>query len=243
MENFPMTIERVTQMETFRQPIRVSLSDEVANSIAEAIATGIIQPGERVIETDLAEKLGVSRVPIREALKVLHAQGILSGGGHRGYRISAFDPKVTDQVMEVRLTLETFLLRDAIESWRLGLEDMAALALPIADMRASARAGNLRASLQADLSFHRVIRNAARNTVVGTLWDAIARHVLIVFNLDRYRDRDLDAIPHQHELFVDFLRAEVAKPESDMALLRTALEDHMLLVARRQRAADALAKG
>ena len=62
--------------EALRQPKRVSLSESVADSIAEAIATRVIQPGERLVETNLAEKLGVSRVPIREALKVLHAQGL-----------------------------------------------------------------------------------------------------------------------------------------------------------------------
>jgi len=215
-----------------RQPKRVSLSDSVADSIAEAIATKVILPGERVVETTLAEKLGVSRVPIREALKVLHAQGILSGGSHRSYRVSAFDPHVTQQVMEVRLCLETFLLRDAIENWKAGEEDPAALQVAIEDMKRSARAGNVRASLLADLDFHRTIRNAARNAIVGTLWDAIARHVLIVFNFDRFRDKDLDAIPRQHEGFRDFILAQVAKPSVDLKTLQAALEGHMLLIER-----------
>ncbi|SMC51005.1 GntR family transcriptional regulator [Rhizobium sp. RU36D] len=222
-------------VDALRQPKRISLSEGVADSIAEAIATRIIQPGERVVETTLAEKLGVSRVPIREALKVLHAQGILSGGGHRGYRIATFDPNVTQQVMESRLALESILLRDAIENWRSGLEDVGALQASIDDMRASAKAGNVRASLLADLEFHRTIRLAARNTIAGTLWDTIARHVMIVFNLDRYRDNDLKAIPKQHEEFRQFILAEIAKPASTFADIATALEDHMLLIERTKR--------
>lgn len=222
-------------METLRQPKRISLSEGVADSIAEAIATRIIVPGERVVETALAEKLGVSRVPIREALKVLHAQGILSGGGHRGYRVSAFDQGVTQQIMEVRLCLESFLLRDAIHNWRTGVEDVAVLQKPIDDMRASAKAGNVRASLLADLEFHRTIRIAARNAIVGTLWDTIARHVLIIFNFDRFRDTDLDAIPKQHEEFREAILKEVAKPESSLDEVTVLLEHHMLLVARTKR--------
>jgi DNA-binding GntR family transcriptional regulator len=77
------------------QPKRLALADSVADSIAEAISMRILEPGERIVETTLVDKLGVSWVPIREALKVLHAQGILSGGGHRGYRVAAFDGAVT----------------------------------------------------------------------------------------------------------------------------------------------------
>ena len=216
------------------QPKRVSLSESVADTIAEAIATRIIVPGERIVESSLVEKLGVSRVPVREALKVLHAQGILTGGGHRGYRVAVFDPDTTQQVMEVRLSLETFLLRDAIQNWRAGVEDPRALQKPIDDMKASARAGSLRNSLMADLDFHRAIRVAARNPVVGTLWDTIARHVLIVFNFDRYRDEDLDAIPRQHEEFRDQIMTLIAQPTTKLDGLYAALEDHMLLIERKK---------
>lgn len=222
--------------EPFRQPKRISLADSVADSIAEAIATRHILPGERIVETSLTERLGVSRVPIREALKVLHAQGILTGGGHRGYRVSAFGPEVTQQVLEVRLALEAFLLRDAVEAWRAGREDPAELAHPIEAMRKAARAGDRRASLVADLDFHRTIRMAADNAIVGTLWDTIARHVLIVFNFDRYRDEDLSAIVSQHEEFRAQILAMIAAPAApDFEAVRQVLEDHFLLIARTKR--------
>lgn len=216
------------------QPKRLSLSESVADTIAEAISTRVIAPGERIIETVLVEKLGVSRVPIREGLKVLHAQGIISGGGHKGYRVAAFDPQVTQQVMEVRLSLEAFMLRDAIANWRAGKGSPKVLDAAIEKMRVSARSGSMRNSLIADLEFHRAIRDAADNAIVGTLWDTIARHVLIVFNFERFRDEDLDAIPRQHEQFRDWIVAEVAKPETRFDDIERALEDHMLLIARKK---------
>jgi DNA-binding GntR family transcriptional regulator len=141
---------------------------------------------------------------------------------------------VTQQVLEVRLTLESFLLRDAIQNWRSGVEDVKALQLSIEDMKRAARAEDMSASLLADLDFHRTIRNAARNPIVGTLWDTIARHVLIVFNFERYRDKNLNAIAVQHEKFRDFIYAQVAKPGS-VEKLHDALEDHILLIARSRR--------
>lgn len=217
------------------QPKRISLSESVADTIAEAIATRIISPGERIVETSLVEKLGVSRVPIREALKVLHAQGIISGGGHRGYRVAAFGADVTQQIMEVRLALESFMLRDAIDNWRQGKGSPRDLEVCIEQMRTSAKAGSLRNSLIADLEFHRVIRVAADNPIVGTLWDTIARHVLIVFNFERFRDENLDAIPKQHEEFLDWIRMQVARPETAFTDIQAALENHMLLIARKKK--------
>ena len=56
-----------------RQPRRQSLAESIADTVAEAIANRHLMPGERVVELTLAEEMGVSRVPVREALKVLHA--------------------------------------------------------------------------------------------------------------------------------------------------------------------------
>ncbi len=232
-----MTIElpeEVAVPDPLTKPTRVSLADNIADLIAKAIATRHILPGARIVETSLAERLGVSRVPIREALKVLHAQGILTGGGHRGYHVATFGPEVTQQILEVRLMLESFLLRDAIENWRSGVEDPSTLQARIEDMKRAARADDMPASLLADLDFHRAIRDAARNAIVGTLWDTIARHVMIVFNFERYRDKDLNAIAVQHEGFRDFIYAQINQP-GPVEKLHEALEDHILLIERSKR--------
>lgn len=216
-----------------RKPLWTSLADNIANLIANSIATRRMVPGERIVETTLAEKLGVSRVPIREALKVLHAQGILKGGGHRGYHVADFDAETTQQVLEVRLNLETFLLRDALNNWRSGLEDPRLLDTAIVEMERAAKSEDIPASLLADLEFHRTIRNAARNPIAGTLWDTIARHVMIVFNFERYRDKNLMAIPRQHEEFRNFILKQIAKP-GPPEVIGEALENHILLIDRQR---------
>ncbi|MDE1156517.1 MAG: GntR family transcriptional regulator [Acidobacteriaceae bacterium] len=217
-----------------RKPLWTSLADNIANLVANSIATRRLTPGERIVETTLAEKLGVSRVPIREALKVLHAQGILTGGGHRGYHVATFDAETTQQILEVRLMLESFLLRDALNNWRSGVEDPRQLDVAISEMERAAKAEDLPASLLADLEFHRTIRNAARNPIAGTLWDTIARHVMIVFNFERYRDKNLMAIPRQHEQFRDLILEQIKTPGPD-EVISNALEDHILLIDRRRR--------
>ena len=229
-----MVLHHPPAEEAFPQPKRLLLTNSIANSIAEAISTRHLLPGDQVVETALADRLGVSRVPIREALKVLHAQGILTGGSHKGYRVADFGPETTQQVLEVRLALETFLLRDAIANWRSGAENIGALQVPIEMINRAAKIGDVRASLVADLEFHRAIKHASRNALTSALWEAIARHVLIIFNFERYRDKNLAAVARQHKELVAFLEAQLENPGS-LDTLHDALEDHMLLIERSRR--------
>lgn len=194
----------------FPHPKRALLAEAIADSVAEAIATRHLLPGERIIETTLAAKYSVSRVPVREALKILATQGILKGGGHRGYRVASFSSEKIEQVFEVRLRLEAILLRDAITNWRAGKGDSGELDLAIAAMQTAARAGDLRAMLLADLEFHRTICRAADNEIAAALWTAIARHVLIIFNLARHRDVDLEVPVRQHTKLRSFIREQIA---------------------------------
>ena len=193
----------------FPRPKPTLLAEAIADSVAEAIATGHLAPGERIVETGLADKYGVSRVPVREALKVLATQGILTGGGHRGYRVVSFSPEKVEQVFEVRLELETILLRDAVANWRRSGGGLGALDAVIETMGTAARAGDLPGMLRADLEFHRAICRASENEIAAALWNAIARHVLIIFNLARYRDVDLEGSLDQHRKLRDWIRAEV----------------------------------
>ena len=223
------------------QPKRFSLAESIANSVASAIATRHLKPGERVVELALAEQLGVSRVPVREALKVLHAQGIVSGGSHKGYRVAAFDERMVRNVLELRLMLETILLRDAIARVRRGEADFGALREAVEEMRRAARREDRAASLAADLDFHRGICLAAGNEIAATLWETLARHVMIIFSREDYRDDDLDSIVAQHTAFLADIEAAVPRNPSENEL-REMLSDHLLQVSRaRQKHADGAA--
>ena len=222
--------------EPFPQPKRASLAEGIADSVAEAIATGRLGPGERLVETALAKRLDVSRVSIREALKVLHTQGILIGGGHRGYRVAAFGPETSEKVVEIRLMLETFLLRDAILNWRTRQARPHELDTVIERMRMAARAGDFNEVLIADLDFHRAIAHASGNATALALWTAIARHVLIIFNLARFRDADLHVVVRRHEALRDFILSQIKKPGSPEQL-HQALDTHFM--ARRKRGTGA----
>jgi DNA-binding GntR family transcriptional regulator len=215
----------------FRLPRRVAMAETVADEIAWAIAAGHLDPGEKLNETDLGERMGVSRVPIREALKILHAQGIVTGEQNRGYRVAPFDEKTIRDVLEVRVQLETILLRDAILSWREQGDMATALDAPLAALQDAADKKDRAASLAADLRFHRAIAESSGNEITSTLWGAIARHVLIIFSRHDYRDDDLNAVVRHHKAFKRNI-VEMIRSDADAATIRRRLEDHLLQVAR-----------
>jgi DNA-binding GntR family transcriptional regulator len=83
----------------------------VAARLREAILAGDLSPGEQIRQADWAERLGVSRVPVREALKALAAEGLLSHDPNRGYFVVRFGPHQMVQIYRMRRVLETELLR------------------------------------------------------------------------------------------------------------------------------------
>lgn len=236
MEKIGATADQLA-VSDFPQPKRASLAESIADAIAEAVATRHLAPGERVVETALAKRYVVSRVPVREALKILHTQGILTGGGHRGYRVAEFTPERVNQVFEIRLMLEAILLRDAVTRWHREDADLTELQAIVETMRTAAKSEDFRSILRQDLEFHRTICAASENEVARSMWNAIARHVLIIFNLARYRDTGLSVVVRRHEKLLAFIRGQVQAPGS-VDTLRAALDDHFL--PRRKNASDAL---
>jgi DNA-binding GntR family transcriptional regulator len=212
---------------SFPQPRRALLPDAIADAIAEAIATRHLAPGERIIETALAKRYEVSRVPVREALKILYTQGILTGGGHRGYRVADFTPEKIRQVFEIRLMLESILLRDAIKNWRRDRSSLDVLANAVEAIREAAERHDVREVLRADLNFHLAIAQASDNEIATSMWKAIARHVLIVFNLARYRDIPLDVVVKRHAALLKLVEKHVDSLGTDSELM-SALDAHFL---------------
>jgi DNA-binding GntR family transcriptional regulator len=89
----------------FEIPKRITLTASVADTITRAIASGFLLPNERVKELAIAEKIGTSRAPIREALKILNAQGILVEDANQGFRVASFNDKTILQILKARLSV------------------------------------------------------------------------------------------------------------------------------------------
>jgi DNA-binding GntR family transcriptional regulator len=204
-----------------------SLAEQAAEAIVGGIASGVFKPGERLVESNLAATLQMSRVPLREALKILEAQGILESVPHRGTFVPAFDGTRIDQICEARIALEKIALRDALGN----REELATLvgrldALIATMEQAAARLAWMEVS-KADLDFHRAICEASGNAIVKTLWESLARHVLIVFGQEIRDEKDAVIMGPQHRR----LRDLIAK--GDIATLTAEIPSHILRLRKR----------
>ena len=184
-----------------------NLPNRIADRIVDAIASGGIEPGQRLIESEIAAALGVSRMPLREALKLLEAQGLLAVTPRRGAFVVGFDDRRARQICETRLALERLAIHDAALALRADPAEAARLGGLIEEMRGRAEAGQWLAAGKADLEFHRCLVLAARNPVVAMLWEALARHVLIVFGREIRSERDAGRLVEQHGRLRDLLLA------------------------------------
>src|SRR5436853_2307544 len=91
-----------------------TLVDHVVEAIVQAAATGIFMPGDRIVEADVARRLNVSRVPVREALRLLESQGIVVSMPYRGMRLMEVTNRGVAALMQVRLALETLAVKEAL---------------------------------------------------------------------------------------------------------------------------------
>ena len=182
-----------------------SLAARIADHLVDAIASHALQPGQRLIETEIAQALGVSRMPLREAVKLLEAQGILAVTPRRGAVIVGFDERRTGQICEARLALERLALRDAAARLREEPGRRAVLDRLIREMGRRAEHGEWLAAGKADLEFHRCMIQAAANPLVEMLWEALARHVLIVFGREFRSEQGAGDLVEQHRRLRDVL--------------------------------------
>jgi DNA-binding GntR family transcriptional regulator len=206
-----------------------SLPEQIADAIVEGIASGALSPGQRLIELDLARQFAVSRVPLREALKTLEAQGIVAREQNRGVRIVELDEARIDRVCEIRAALETIAARGAVATYRVEPERLARLDLAMKQMDDAVRRGDWAGVNKADLAFHREICMASKNDIAITLWQGLARHVLMIFGREILTETGQSQIVQQHRDLIAGLLA------ADSTTLPPIVEHHIMRLRRPSR--------
>jgi DNA-binding GntR family transcriptional regulator len=175
-----------------------SLPEQVADAIVRGIAGRLISPGERLYEVGLVARLGVSRAPIREALRILQAQGVVEGEPQRGQRVALFDAVRIAEVYELRHALERITVRRAAAALHAEPGRGARLRRIVADMAIHADRGDILAMNEADLDFHAELCRLAGNAVLMNIWRGLQRQILIILALETTPDVPLAAIHAQH---------------------------------------------
>ena len=221
-----------------------TLVHQVIDALVAGASEGLILPGDRIVEADLALQLGVSRVPVREALRVLASQGILVNEPYKGIRLTPVSPERIDQLIEVRVALETTA---ATRSIRLGQNDapqLARLEAIVHDMEATATRNDVFGFASADTSFHRTLCSFSGNAVLCDMWEMLARQMTIIFGLSTL-GKPMASIVQEHRTLIDVFRSGNSKDMAreindhiDVEIHKVDLEN---IVARRRSETSAVA--
>lgn len=137
------------------------LRDVVFNTLRQAILKGELKPGERLMEIALAERLGVSRTPIREAMRKLEQEGLVVMIPRRGAQVASITEKDLNDVLEVRIALENMAVEKACS--RMTEEALGKLWLAAKNFERTMKDGDLVKLAEADEAFHEIIYQASDN--------------------------------------------------------------------------------
>ena len=143
------------------------LRDVVFNTLRNAILRGDLKPGERLMEMHLANKLGVSRTPIREAIRMLEQEGLAVTIPRKGAQVAKMTEKDLQDVLEIRDALDELAVSMACQ--RMTLELLLELKESMKDFEIATRSGAVRKIVEADEAFHNVIYRMADNPKLETI--------------------------------------------------------------------------
>jgi len=191
------------------QPIRSRvLREEVVDVLRVAILTNELSAGTRLVEEDVAEQMGTSRVPVREALRQLEHEGLVELIPHRGAIVAALAEPEIHSIYEIRATIEAEAMKRACEL--VTNEDLARLNRLCADMDHALRLDDIGLVADVDVRFHGVLLEIAGFAVIRRVWRSLDALVRVrTFDL-LGRDDDLarhylNVIVDRHRLLVDLL--------------------------------------
>ena len=137
------------------------LRDVVFNTLRQAILKGELKPGERLMEIALANKLGVSRTPVREAIRMLELEGLVIMIPRKGAQVAEITEQDLNDVLEVRLGLEELAVRFA--STRITPEEIDELEQAVKEFGRLMEADDLAALAEVDVKIHEIIYSATHN--------------------------------------------------------------------------------
>lgn len=177
-----------------------TLVDKAAEAVIAQAARGVILPGDRIVESDLARKLGVSRVPVREALRMLESRGIVVNEPYKGIRLREVTNRRVKDLIEARAALETTAAHRAVDVGHHRAPWTRAIEAATAEMEEMAARDDAYGLAAADTAFHRALCALADNGVIVDLWQTLAQQLTIIFGLATTNKTMPSVVEEHHEL-------------------------------------------
>ena len=153
-----------------------TIREEVYKYLRHKILVGEIGPDERLIEARLAEEIGTSRTPVREALHKLEMENLIQSIPRVGYAVREITEAELDEILQIRLALETLSAKWAAS--RIGTDDLSRLEEIIELTDRSIENGDLKAVIELDGEFHDIISKASQSRRLEEMSQTLRDHML-----------------------------------------------------------------
>jgi DNA-binding GntR family transcriptional regulator len=173
---------------------RSMLRDQIKDVLVERILDGVYGPGDRIVEIRVAEELGVSQAPVREALRELELLRLVVSEPFRGARVRAVSADELREIYPVRAALEEVAARAAAPAPAALVESLQA---ELEAMRTAARHGDVHDFIAHDVAFHRAIVEASGNRTLQDLWRSLHVDLRTTITLIKHVD-DLAQVAESH---------------------------------------------
>lgn len=192
--------------------------ESVLIALRDDIVSGRLRPGTQIVQDDLAREYGVSRVPLREALKILEGEGQVTYYPHRGYFVTELSVDDLLEVYRIRYLLEAEAIERAVAE--IDDDDITYIAGVLAEVEVAGAAGDTAALTAANRAFHFAIFELASQPrltrMIRVLWDATDAYRAVYFRETVNRERVFD----EHRAMLEALRLR------DAAALIALQEEH-----------------
>lgn len=209
----------MTEDLTLNMNAYLPLRDVVFNTLREAILKGELKPGERLMELQLASKLGVSRTPIREAIRMLEQEGLAVTIPRKGAEVAKMTEKDMEDVLQIRDALDELAASIACEL--ISQEEMEELKRTMHEFEESTKTGDLKRIAEADVKFHDIIYQATNNPKLVSMLSNL-REQMYRYRVEYLKDeKNYPILVKEHSEIVDGLS------KKDKAKVTAAMHKHV----------------
>ena len=209
-----------------------TLQSEVTTALRKMILTYQLRPGERLVQDDLAKHLKVSRTPVREAIRQLETEGLVTILPYKGATVSVVTAREIEEIYEVRIALECHASRLAMQ--HIKAADMDVLADSVAKMRRAIDLGDPETSLKVNREFYIYFYGLAQQS---RLFDLILRHLDLSRRFRQqyfYVDSLSRAMVDSHVELLELMRANKVSEVSELIeqQLRKTIKELLRLITK-----------
>lgn len=195
------------------------LPSRIADEVLNAIGNGLLRPGQHIAEVRLAEQMGTSRAPVREALRLLESQGLITSSPRRGFFVRSYDADELVEIYDLRECLELHNAQALVE--RMTPDDLDRLSAQVELLKELGQEGRTQDQVAQDYVFHRMMCEIGGNSRILKLFDQIATELRSGIALVGRIYGDPVEIARQHDPIIAALRS------GDADRVRSELREHL----------------